>query len=47
MPQAQTMTLDEKLAICCKAAELKKAANSQSGYITCTNTYAMKNTNLY
>ncbi len=24
MPQAQTMTLDEKLAIGCKAAELEK-----------------------
>jgi len=24
MPQAQTMTLDEKLAISCKAAELRR-----------------------
>jgi len=27
MPQAQTMTLDEKLAIGCKVAELRKAGN--------------------
>jgi len=27
MPQNQTMTLDEKLAIGCKAAELRKAGN--------------------
>ena len=27
MPQTQTMTLDEKLAIGCKAAELRKAGN--------------------
>jgi len=29
MPQAQTMTLDEKLAICCKAAELRKAGDEE------------------
>ena len=27
MPQAQTMTLDEKLAITCKAAALRKAGD--------------------
>ena len=27
MPQAQTMTLDEKLAIGCKAAELRDAGD--------------------
>ena len=32
MPQAQTMTLDEKLAIGCKAAELRKAGDRE-GYI--------------
>ena len=26
---AQTMTLDEKLAICCKAAELRKAGDKE------------------
>jgi hypothetical protein len=31
MPQAQTMTLDEKLAISCKAAELRKAGDYE-GY---------------
>jgi len=31
MPQAQTMTLDEKLAIGCKAAELRKAGDEE-GY---------------
>jgi len=29
MPQAQTMTLDEKLAISCKAAELSKAGDEE------------------
>jgi hypothetical protein len=29
MPQAQTMTLDEKLAISCKAAELRKAGDEE------------------
>ena len=29
MPQAQTMTLDEKLAISCKAAELRKAGDKE------------------
>jgi len=29
MPQAQTMTLDEKLAIGCKAAELRKAGDEE------------------
>jgi len=29
MPQAQTMTLDEKLAIGCKAAELWKAGDKE------------------
>jgi len=29
MPQAQTMTLDEKLAISCKAAELRKAGDTE------------------
>jgi len=29
MPQAQTMTLDEKLAITCKAAELRKAGDKE------------------
>jgi hypothetical protein len=29
MPQAQTMTLDEKLAISCKAAELWKAGDKE------------------
>jgi len=29
MPQAQTMTLDEKLAIGCKAAELEKAGDKE------------------
>jgi hypothetical protein len=29
MPQAQTMTLDEKLAISCKAAELLEAGDSE------------------
>ena len=29
MPQAQTMTLDEKLAIGCKAAELRKAGDDE------------------
>jgi hypothetical protein len=29
MPQAQTMTLDEKLAIGCKAAELSKAGDEK------------------
>ena len=29
MPQAQTMTLDEKLAIGCKAAELRKAGDRE------------------
>jgi len=28
-PQAQTMTLDEKLAISCKAAELRKAGDKE------------------
>jgi len=32
MPQAQTMTLDEKLAIGCKAAELWDAGDEE-GYI--------------
>jgi len=32
MPQTQTMTLDEKLAISCKAAELFKAGDHE-GYI--------------
>ena len=32
MPQAQTMTLDEKLAIGCKAAELWDAGDKE-GYI--------------
>jgi len=32
MPQNQTMTLDEKLAIGCKAAELRKAGDEE-GYI--------------
>jgi len=31
MPQAQTMTLDEKLAIGCKAAELSEAGDEE-GY---------------
>jgi len=29
MPQSQTMTLDEKLAIGCKAAELEKAGDKE------------------
>ena len=29
MPQAETMTLDEKLAIGCKAAELRKAGDEE------------------
>jgi len=29
MPQAQTMTLDEKLKIGCKAAELRKAGDEE------------------
>jgi hypothetical protein len=29
MPQAQTMTLDEKLAISCKAAELSNAGDEE------------------
>ena len=29
MPQAQTMTLDEKLAISCKAAELRDAGDKE------------------
>jgi len=29
MPQFQTMTLDEKLAISCKAAELRKAGDEE------------------
>jgi hypothetical protein len=29
MPQNQTMTLDEKLAIGCKAAELRKAGDEE------------------
>jgi len=29
MPQKQTMTLDEKLAIGCKAAELEKAGDKE------------------
>ena len=29
MPQALTMTLDEKLAISCKAAELRKAGDKE------------------
>jgi len=29
MPQAQTMTLDEKLAIGCRAAELRKAGDEE------------------
>ena len=29
MPQVQTMTLDEKLAISCKAAELRKAGDRE------------------
>ena len=29
MPQAQTMTLDEKLAISCRAAELRKAGDEE------------------
>jgi len=29
MPQSQTMTLDEKLAIGCKAAELRKAGDKE------------------
>ena len=29
MPQAQTMTLDEKLAIGCKVAELRKAGDKE------------------
>ena len=32
MPQIETMTLDEKLAIACKAAELSKAGDRE-GYI--------------
>jgi hypothetical protein len=37
MPQAQTMTLDEKLAIGCKAAELWKAGDKE-GYDRLTKT---------
>ena len=29
MPQAQTMTIDEKLAISCKAAELRDAGDKE------------------
>ena len=29
MPQVETMTLDEKLAISCKAAELRKAGDKE------------------
>ena len=29
MPQGKTMTLDEKLAISCKAAELRKAGDKE------------------
>ena len=29
MPHIETMTLDEKLAICCKAAELRKAGDKE------------------
>ena len=29
MPYVETMTLDEKLAICCKAAELRKAGDKE------------------
>ena len=32
MPQNQTMTLDEKLAIACKAAELRKAGDREGYY---------------
>ncbi|MDR0313095.1 MAG: hypothetical protein LBI14_05825 [Treponema sp.] len=32
MPQAQTMTLDEKLAISCKAAALRQAGDEE-GYM--------------
>ena len=37
MPHAQTMTLDEKLAIGCKAIELKKAGDL-AGYERLTKT---------
>jgi len=40
MPQAQTMTLDEKLAIGCKAAELRKAGDEE-GYIRLMKTVPM------
>ncbi len=40
MPQAQTMTLDEKLAIGCKAAELWDAGDKE-GYIRLMKTVPM------
>ena len=40
MSQTQTMTLDEKLAISCKAAELRKAGDHE-GYIRLMKTAPM------
>jgi len=40
MPQSQTMTLDEKLAIGCKAAELWDAGDKE-GYIRLMKTVPM------
>jgi len=40
MPQTQTMTLDEKLAITCKAAELYKAGDRE-GYSRLTRSIPM------
>jgi len=40
MPQTQTMTLDEKLAITCKAAELYKAGDKE-GYSRLTRSIPM------
>jgi hypothetical protein len=40
MPQAQTMTLDEKLAISCKAAELRKSGDRE-GYSRLMKTVPM------
>jgi len=40
MPQSQTMTLDEKLAISCKAAELRKAGDEE-GYMRLMKTVPM------
>ena len=40
MPQAQTMTLDEKLAISCKAAELLDAGDRE-GYMRLIKTAPM------